>query len=155
MKRDAASGRLGRESGLKVKLQSELKNARIANGAGKDSERGRPECCPRGGEVRVVENVEGFRTEGDAVFFRDGEFLAEIHVPVLLEGPTVDVPAEIAEERAAVTAYGEGLIARATEDVEARNDRAGRQGLRRSQDAGVKYAVAGEAFRATAVYEIP
>ena len=113
MKRDAALGKLWRVPGLEVKLQSELKNARIANGAGKDSERGRPECSVGGGEVRMIEHVEGLRTEREAEFFREGEFLAEIHVPVLLEGSAVNVPAEIAEERATVAAYREGLIARA------------------------------------------
>ena len=113
MKRDAASSRLWREPGLEVKLQSELKDARIANGAGKDSERGRPECKAGGSEVRMIEHVEGLGTEREAVFFCDGEFFAEIHVPVLLEGSTVNVSAEITEERAAVAAYGEGLIPRA------------------------------------------
>jgi hypothetical protein len=153
MKRDAASGGPLREPGLEVKLQCELKNARIANGAGKDSERGSPECGAGGSEVRMIEHVEKLRTERKTVFFRDGEFLAEIHVPVLLEGPTVNVPAEIAEERAAAGAYREGLIPWATEDVEARNDRAGRQRLRRSQDVGVKYAVARKVFRTTALDE--
>ena len=111
MKRDAALGELLSEPGLKVKLQSELQNARIANSAGKDSERGRPECSVGGSEVRMIEHVEGLRTEREAEFFREGEFLAEIHVPVLLEGSAVNVPAEIAEERATVAAYREGLIA--------------------------------------------
>src|SRR5271154_617077 len=88
MKRDAASGRLWREPGLEVKLQSELKNSRIANGAGKNSECGRPECGARGSEVRMIEHVEGLRAEREAVFFRHGEFFAEIHVPVLLEVST-------------------------------------------------------------------
>ena len=141
-------------AGLEVELESELKDARIAHGAGKDSERGRPECGAGSSEVRMIENVEGFRTEREAVFFRDGKFLAQIQVPVLLEGPTVDVPAEVAEERAAAGADGEGLIAWTAEDVEAGNDRAGRQGLRACQDAGVKYAGASEVFRATALYEV-
>jgi hypothetical protein len=64
-------GRLCRESGLEVKLQSELQNARIANGAGKNSERGRPESSIGGSEVRMIEHVEGLRTEREAVFFRD------------------------------------------------------------------------------------
>ena len=112
---------------LEIELQSELENARIAHGARKDSERGCPECGAGSSEVRMIENVEGFRTEREAVFFRDGEFLAEIHVPVLLEGSTVDVPAEIAEKRAAAGADGEGLIAWAAKNVEAGNNRAGRQ----------------------------
>ena len=36
--REAASGRLLSEPGLEVKLQSELKDARVANGAGIDAE---------------------------------------------------------------------------------------------------------------------
>ena len=68
---NAASGRSLWELRLKVKLQSELKNTRIAYRAGKDSERRRPECGAGGSEVRMIENVEGFRTEREAVFFRE------------------------------------------------------------------------------------
>jgi hypothetical protein len=140
MRRDAAFCGLLREPCLEVKLQSELENSRIAHRAGKNSERGRPEGRTGVDEIRMIENVKELRTERQAVFFRDGEFLAEIHVPILLEGPTDNVPAEIAEERAAGRAYNEGLIARAAQSVEAGNDRTTSQGWRGGQNAGIKYA---------------
>lgn len=125
---------------LEVKLQSELKDTRIAHGAGINAEGAGAECGVGDDEVGMIENVERLGTERQAVFLREQEPLAEIHVPVLFKGSVDNVPAEIAEERAAGRTNRKGLIAWATENVEAGNDRAASQHWRGSQGARIKDA---------------
>ena len=116
-----------RELRLEVKLQSELKNAWVADGAGIHAEIGRSESGVGDDEVRMIEDVEGLSAESEKELFREREFFAEVHIPVLLKGTVNDIAAKIAEERAATGTKGERLIAGATIDVESGNDGAGRQ----------------------------
>ena len=91
-----------------------MQDARVAYGAGINAEPGRPEGGVGDDEVRMIEDVKGFRTERQAVFFGERELLAEIHVPVLFKGSANNIPAQVAEEAATGRADREGLIARAT-----------------------------------------
>jgi hypothetical protein len=80
------------EPNLEVELQRELQDARIAHGARINAEPGRSEGGVGYDEVRLIEDVKEFRTEGQAVFFGECELLAELHIPILVKRSANNIP---------------------------------------------------------------
>ena len=147
----SVSRALMRELRLKVELQSELKDAWIADGAGINAEVRGSESRVGDDKVRMIENVESLGPESEKVLFGKRKLFAEVHIPVLFKGAADEVAAEIAEECTAARTEGEGLIAGATVDVQVGNNRTGWQCCGDTQDAGIKYAGgAREILRTTA-----
>jgi hypothetical protein len=98
------------------------------------------EYTPNPGAPKAVLVMTKFGPERQAVFFGERELLAEIHVPVLFKGSANNTPAQVAEEAATGGADCEGLIARATIDVESGDHGAPGQFWRGRQGAGVEYS---------------
>src|SRR5438309_2098935 len=81
---------------LKLEAQCALQLAWIAHRARDDTGLYIADICIGQAELRVVEDVEGFRTELDLPPFANREVFEERHIPVPASGTNQDVSASVA-----------------------------------------------------------
>ncbi len=100
---------------LESVAQRELDQARSTHGRENSAERGVGNFGGRGiGEIRVIPDVEEVRSETQFLALGDAEILDQRKIPILLEGPAINVAAQVAEGG---SASGSGRISGATNGI--------------------------------------